>query len=337
MESLFVVVSASPHAEIPRPMYSGSRVRTDLSKSSPIQAPSLPTTTCSLPSGPCRTFNRFFLFLAQISPAFHPTMTMSLSASQYAVPQGSTVLITGVNGFIASHIADQFLTFGFKVRGTTRNLEKHIWIKTLFDKKHGPGNFEMVAVPDMAVQGAFLQVVKGVSAVVHTATVFSLDSSPYNVIPGTVAGTLNALKAAAQEPGVRRFVLTSSSSACLIPKPGTSIQVTSATWNDEAVELAYRDPPYTPERALPVYAASKTLAEKEAWKFVREEKPGFVFNAVLPNMNFGPSLDFPHQGHPSTSALVAELFRGNANFLGGITPRRSHGCITSFIGGGIAI
>ena len=248
---------------------------------------------------------------------------MSLPVEQYVLPKGSTVLLTGVNGFIASNIADQFLKFGYKVRGTTRSLKKNAWISSLFNKKYGPGNFELVAVPDMAAQGAFVPAVKGVSAVVHTATIFSLDPNPHNVIPGTISGIINALEAAAQEPSVKRFVLTSSSLAAVIPKPNNPVKVTTDTWTDEAVELAYRDPPYEPERALPVYAASKTLAEREAWKFMDEKKPAFTLNTVLPNMNFGASLDFANQGHPSTSAVLAALFKGDTNYLGGITPRRS--------------
>lgn len=73
-----------------------------------------------------------------------------------------------------SHIADQFLKYGYKVRSTTRSPEKNAWIGTLFNNKYGPGNFGLVAVPDMGAQGAFVQAVKGVSAVVHTAIIFSL-------------------------------------------------------------------------------------------------------------------------------------------------------------------
>lgn len=256
--------------------------------------------------------------------ALQPRNTMSLPIDQFVVPKGSTVLITGVNGFIGSNIADQFLTFGFKVRGTTRSLEKNAWVSTLFNKKYGPGNFELVAVPDMVAQDAFIEAAKGVSAIVHTASIFTMDPNPHNVIPGTVSGTVNALKAAAQEPSVKRFVLTSSSTAALIPKPNNPIKVTTDTWNDEAVELAYRDPPYEPERAGPVYGASKTLSEKEAWKFMDEKKPGFTLNTILPNINFGASLDFANQGHPTTSGILAEIFKGNANYLAFIPPRRSH-------------
>jgi nucleoside-diphosphate-sugar epimerase len=250
---------------------------------------------------------------------------MSLPIEQYVIPQGSMVLVTGVTGFIASHTADQFLQFGYKVRGTARSHEKNAWISIFFDDKYGAGNFELVTVPDMAAPGAFVESVKDVTAVIHTASIFNLDPNPHNVIPGSITGTINALEAAAQESSVKRFVLTSSSAATVFPKPNKSaVRVTTETWNDEAVEMAYqndRGPPYEPERAFPVYAASKTLSEKAAWKFIAEKKPQFTFNAVLPSLNLGASLDVANQGHRSTSALVSELFKGNATYLGGITPR----------------
>jgi hypothetical protein len=34
-----------------------------------------------------------------------------------------------------------------------------------------------------------------------------------------------------------------------------------------------------------VYCASKVGIERAGWKFVEENKPKFVFNAVLPNVN----------------------------------------------------
>ncbi|KAI1334147.1 aldehyde reductase [Xylariaceae sp. FL0016] len=236
---------------------------------------------------------------------------------QPAIPKGSTVLITGGNGFIGSNIADQFLKLGYKVRGTTRSPKKNAWLTDLFNRKYGPGNFEFAAVPDMAADNAFTLAMKGVSAVVHTATAYTMSPNPHEVIPSSIKGTLEALEAAAQEPSVARFVLTSSSASALIPRPNDPVRVTADTWNDAVVDFAYRDPPYEPERAYPVYAASKTLCEKEAWKFVRETKPSFTLNAVLPNINFGASLDFPHQGHPSTSGFVAELFHGRWETMAG--------------------
>jgi nucleoside-diphosphate-sugar epimerase len=78
-----------------------------------------------------------------------------------ALPKDSLVLVTGVNGYIGSHVADQFLEAGYRVRGTAREIAKAEGLKHLWEKKYGPGRFEVVAVPDMAVEGAFDEAVKG--------------------------------------------------------------------------------------------------------------------------------------------------------------------------------
>lgn len=78
-----------------------------------------------------------------------------------AIPKGSTVLVTGANGFISSHIVDQFLEAGYKVRGTVRDATKNAWLASTFDKKHGKGFFELVQVPDMAAENALTEATKG--------------------------------------------------------------------------------------------------------------------------------------------------------------------------------
>lgn len=148
-----------------------------------------------------------------------------------------------------------------------------------------------------------------------------LSPNPDEVIPGTVAATVNALTAAAKEPSVKRFVLTSSSSAVLIPKPNTPLTVTTDTWNDAAVTGAYGEPPYVIPHGFLVYAASKTLSEKAAWDFVREKKPAFTMNTVVPNLNLGASLDLANQGHPSSSQFIVSLFKGNTELLASLPPR----------------
>ena len=71
------------------------------------------------------------------------------------------VLVTGVNGFIASHIADQILLAGYKVRGTARTAAKAEHLKEYWDKKYGLGKVEIVEVPELGIKGAFDEVVKG--------------------------------------------------------------------------------------------------------------------------------------------------------------------------------
>lgn len=78
-----------------------------------------------------------------------------------AVPKGSVVLVTGANGLLGSHIAKQFLEYGFKVRGTVRNIEKNSWISTVFDKEYGQGNFELVELLDMTSEDALRKIAEG--------------------------------------------------------------------------------------------------------------------------------------------------------------------------------
>jgi nucleoside-diphosphate-sugar epimerase len=78
-----------------------------------------------------------------------------------AVPKGSTVLVTGVNGFMASHVADQFVQHGYKVRGTVRNPEKSAWLHDYFDTTYGKGHLELYSVTDMTIENAYDEAVKG--------------------------------------------------------------------------------------------------------------------------------------------------------------------------------
>lgn len=78
-----------------------------------------------------------------------------------AVPKGSIAVITGANGYIASHIADQFIRHGYKVRGTVRNPKKSAWLVPHFEKKYGVGKFELHVIPDMQVDGAYDEAIKG--------------------------------------------------------------------------------------------------------------------------------------------------------------------------------
>ena len=86
-----------------------------------------------------------------------------------------------------------------------------------------------------------------------------------------VAGTIGILNSAAKE-GVLRFVLTSSANAAMTSKPNSPVVVTTETWNEETVELAFKPPEnYTEvQKGLEVYGASKVMGEKALWKWVAE-------------------------------------------------------------------
>lgn len=74
---------------------------------------------------------------------------------------GSTIFVTGVNGLVGSHVADQLLTKGYHVRGAVRDVEKSRWLVEYFAGKNQEGKFELVSVPDMTVDGCYDELVKG--------------------------------------------------------------------------------------------------------------------------------------------------------------------------------
>jgi nucleoside-diphosphate-sugar epimerase len=194
-----------------------------------------------------------------------------------AIPLESLILITGVNGLIASHVADQCLSAGYCVRGTTRDAKKNGWISSVFSSKYGADKFELFEVKDMTKDGAFDAAVKGCVGVIHVASNMTFSTNYDEVVGDAVNGALEALKSAKQEISVKRFVFTSSSTAATLPRPGEKFTVHKDTWDDEAVRLAKEENP----DAFTVYAASKTEAERNVWNWVQKNKPSFVVNAGI--------------------------------------------------------
>ena len=162
--------------------------------------------------------------------------------SKYALPAGSLVLVSGANGYIASHIVDILLQLGFNVRGTIRTAKP--WLDSFFHTKYGKTRYESVIVPAIELDGSFDEAVKGVAGFIHVVRIYnnswlprshrfreysltsqsqasdmSMDPDPDVVIPRTVKGTINALEASLKQSQVKRFVLTSSSTAAYVGQP----------------------------------------------------------------------------------------------------------------------
>ena len=74
----------------------------------------------------------------------------------------SIVPVTSVNGFLGSHIADQFLSAGFRVRGTVRSIPRAENIRKVIIKKYRQGRFEVISVADITIDRTFDEAVKGI-------------------------------------------------------------------------------------------------------------------------------------------------------------------------------
>jgi nucleoside-diphosphate-sugar epimerase len=77
------------------------------------------------------------------------------------LPQGSIILVTGANGLVGANVVDIFLQYGFSVRGTVRDTQKHAWLVSFFEHKYGKGMFELAEVKDLLKEGAFDEAIKG--------------------------------------------------------------------------------------------------------------------------------------------------------------------------------
>ncbi|RAL16214.1 cinnamoyl-CoA reductase, partial [Aspergillus homomorphus CBS 101889] len=234
-----------------------------------------------------------------------------------ALPSGSRVLVTGANGFIASHIVDQLLELGYNVRGTVRAPKP--WLDDLFQPRHDVTRFESVILADMNDAAALDGVLQDVSGIIHVASDVSM-SPDSSVIAKTVTSTQLLLKYAARHHSVSRVVLTSSSTAAVLPQPNRpDITVTEDTWNDYAVACAYDSTIPAAQKPYLVYAASKTEGERQGWQWIADNKPGYVFNTVLPGTNFGKILH-PNIGG-STMGLVRALLAGDSFPIKAIPPQ----------------
>lgn len=122
---------------------------------------------------------------------------------------------------------------------------------------------------------------------------------------------MTALEVAEATPSIKRFVQTSSSATAWFGTNDTAFDITTDSWNTIQVEQAWAPPPHAPDYGLAVYCASKTKQEQEAWRYVKERKPGFVFNAVLPDYVIGKILSVENQGYPSSLAFVKYIWDGD--------------------------
>ncbi|KAG5246847.1 Leucoanthocyanidin reductase family protein [Salix suchowensis] len=137
---------------------------------------------------------------------------------------------------------------------------------------------------------------EGCDLVFHVATPvnFASEDPENDMIKPAIQGVHNVLRACAKAKTVKRVILTSSAAAVSINKlNGTGLIMDEKNWTDG-------------------YPASKTLAEKAAWKFAEENNIDLI--TVIPSLMTGPSLtqDVPSSGKPVNVIDTGNEFLINA-------------------------
>ena len=149
-----------------------------------------------------------------------------------------SILVTGANGFIASHAIAQLLAKGLSVHGTVRDPTAQEKVTHLLNLPNAQQNLKLFAA-DLTTEGCFDEAIAGCSAVIHMATpvLFGSDNPEEATYKPAIAGTeavLNALDKNGVD--VKTFVLTSSMSAAA-PQPEPEVK-SEIHWSDHDAQIA---------------------------------------------------------------------------------------------------
>jgi len=190
------------------------------------------------------------------------------------------VLVTGISGFVGQHCAAELLKKGYAVRGSVRSLSKTDEVVNGIKKEIDPkGNLEFCEL-DLMKDTGWDKAMEGCDYVLHVASPFvvKVPKDENELIKPAVEGTLRALKAA-KKAGVKRIVLTSSTVAMHGGQVGL-IKINQNSWTNLNA------------KNVTAYFKSKTLAEKSAWEFIKNQTGEKKLELVVVNPGpiYGPTL-----------------------------------------------
>ena len=207
----------------------------------------------------------------------------------------STVLVTGVSGYLGQQCAAELLRQGYDVRGTVRSLAKADLVRSALAKVTDRADDLVFVEADLLNDLGWADAMADVDFVLHVASPFIMGepNHPDELIKPAVEGTTRVLNAA-MAAGVQRTVLTSSTVA--INSDRTSGTSGPGDWAD-------------PDN-VGTYAKSKILAERAAWDLTRAQTGPDVMELTVINPGgiMGPSLTGETTG--ASTAMIADMIGG---------------------------
>jgi dihydroflavonol-4-reductase len=205
------------------------------------------------------------------------------------------VLITGISGFIAKHMALAALDAGYRVRGTVRSPARADDVRrALAGADRNPSHLEIVGA-DLDRDEGWTEAMRDVRYVLHAASPFplGLQKDRHALVPTARGGTLRVMEAA-KGADVERLVLTSSVAAVYYGHDDR------LDHNYTEADISNVDSP-----SISAYAISKTLAERAAWEAVAGSK--LELATVNPALVLGPLVD---RRAGSSVGLLRMMMRG---------------------------
>ncbi|THU80423.1 NAD(P)-binding protein [Dendrothele bispora CBS 962.96] len=187
-----------------------------------------------------------------------------------------TVFVTGATGFVGSHIVKALLDAGYNVVGAARG-SKAEYMKKACDKY---GNrLRIVEVNDIFEDKIDPDALKGIDALIHTATPWATSTPLEQMIPKSVSGALNIIDQA-EKAGVKSVIVTGSVAS--VANSFTEPFYSNDDWNPMTKEQVLSS-----KNSLEVYAVSKKYAELAIWEWA-EKHPHVEVAVILPPLIFGP-------------------------------------------------
>ncbi len=226
----------------------------------------------------------------------------------------NTVMVTGADGFIGSHLTEELVKKGERVKAFCyyNSFGKWGWLDTLPDEIK---NEIEVFMGDIRDPNGVRTAMKGQDIVYHLAALIAIPfsyHSPDSYVDTNIKGTLNVLNAA-REVGTKRLLVTSTSEVY-----GTAQYVPI----DEKHPFQGQSP----------YSATKIGADRLAESFYRSF--GLPVTIVRPFNTYGPR----QSGRAVIPTIITQLLSGAGELkLGSLTPTRDFNYVKDTAAGFMAI
>ncbi len=222
-----------------------------------------------------------------------------------------TVLVTGADGFIGSHLTEMLLCEGYKVKALSQYNSFNNW-GWLEDFKHA--NLQVVT-GDVRDAHFCKEITKDVDTIFHLAALIAIPFSyvaPDSYVDTNIRGTLNICQAA-KENKVNRVVVTSTSEVY-----GTALYV--------PIDEKHPKQPQSP------YSASKIGADAMALSFYNSFNLPVV--VARPFNTYGPR----QSARAIIPTIITQIANGAKEIkLGDLTPTRDFNYVKDICRGFIAL
>lgn len=221
------------------------------------------------------------------------------------------IIVTGAEGFIGSHLVEELLAKGEKVRALVQyNFMNSVgWLESV----RGNPDLE-IFFGDVKDQGQMKSLVKDATTIFHLAALISIPYSyraPQSYFETNVMGTLNLLEAA-KESAVKRLIVTSTSEVY-----GSARTVPIS----ESHVLQAQSP----------YSASKISADALAFSYWSAFELPIV--TIRPFNTFGPR----QSRRAVIPTIMSQVLGGNSTIqLGSTSPTRDFTFVSDTVSGFIA-